>query len=74
MASLLSALLENMIVKSFKGGVQMHRFHALALVGALLATAFIATACTSTAPSRNGDMPMNSACALGFNNDRPCSY
>ncbi|MFK0334894.1 hypothetical protein ACIQUB_27675 [Rhizobium sp. NPDC090275] len=52
----------------------MRRFHSLALAGALVVTAFIATACTSTEQSRNPRMPLNSACAYGFDNDRPCSY
>lgn len=52
----------------------MRRFQALVIVGTLFATALIATSCTSTAQSRNPDMPLNGACAYGFNNDRPCSY
>jgi hypothetical protein len=52
----------------------MRCFHSLALAGTLILTAFVATACTSTEQSRNADMPLNSACAYGFNNDRPCSY
>jgi len=29
---------------------------------------------TSTTANRNDGAPLNSACARGFNNDRPCSY
>ncbi len=52
----------------------MRRFHSLVIVGALIVTTVVATACTSTEQSRNPGMPLNSACAYGFNNDRPCSY
>jgi hypothetical protein len=52
----------------------MRRFRILIVVGALLGPAWMITACTSTSGARNADLPLNSACALGFNNDRPCSY
>jgi predicted neutral ceramidase superfamily lipid hydrolase len=73
-ASLLLVLLDNKTSRILEGEVQMRRFHLLAIAGALIVTAFVATACTSTAQSRNAGMPLNSACAYGFDNDRPCSY
>lgn len=52
----------------------MHRFRILVLAGVLIVPAWIVTGCTSTTAARNDGAPLNSACALGFNNDRPCSY
>ncbi|WP_200847761.1 hypothetical protein [Rhizobium sp. 18055] len=52
----------------------MNRFRILVLVGAFILPACIVSACTSTTASRDPNLPLNSACALGFNNDRPCSY
>ncbi|WP_200959549.1 hypothetical protein [Rhizobium sp. Root1203] len=52
----------------------MNHFRKLVTAGALIAVALAAAACTSTTSQRDANAPLNSACALGFNNDRPCSY
>jgi hypothetical protein len=57
-----------------EGSVEMIRFRILALAAAALVVAASLTACTSTTTSRDPNLPLNSACAIGFSNDRPCSY
>ncbi len=52
----------------------MHRFRILVLAGVLIVPVSILVGCTSTTATRDSNAPLNSACALGFNNDRPCSY
>ncbi|OWV86917.1 hypothetical protein ATY79_08910 [Rhizobium sp. R693] len=53
---------------------QMNRLRNFLVAGALLSLATMASACTSTTSQPNQNSSLNSACALGFNNDRPCSY
>ena|GEM_PF-1543051 len=60
-------------VWSYQGEGQMNRFRRSAVAGALITLVAIASACTSTS-QRDPNLPLNSACALGFDNDRPCSY
>jgi hypothetical protein len=69
-----NVLLSAMCVPAFKWRRLMRQFRTLALVAVVFTAGWITSACTSTTTSRNPDIPMNSACALGFNNDRPCSY
>lgn len=52
----------------------MNRFRASILAGALISMVSIVAACTTTNYQQNPSADLNSACALGFNNDRPCSY
>ncbi|WP_194273850.1 MULTISPECIES: hypothetical protein [Rhizobium] len=52
----------------------MNRFRASILAGAMISMVMIVAACTTTSYQQNPSADLNSACALGFNNDRPCSY
>ena len=54
----------------YQGEGLMNRFRRSAVAGALITLVVIASACTSTS-QRDPNLPLNSACALGFDNDRP---
>jgi hypothetical protein len=43
-------------------------------LGTVIAILVATASWTTTEQSRNVQMPLNSACAFGFYNDRPCSY
>ncbi len=52
----------------------MSRFRTLMLAAALILPVGTLTGCTSTSSNTDPNRPLNSACPLGLNNDRPCSY
>jgi len=57
-----------------EGEVAMYALRILALAAFTAVSALAVTACTSTGNQRPSDLPPNTACALGFNTERPCSY